>query len=102
MIPANIVISPLKCRLCKEKRETTGVGVPHIYSHASCLGKEIILCPPFRSKSCPPVLTILHEAAHNVGACNEIDRGKGPPKNAYNNAYSYENFAVELEKRARP
>lgn len=64
---------------------------------ASCPGSAITLFPGFGTKGCPVDTLILHEAAHNAGACDDIDRGrKYPPPNAQNNAYSYEYFAADV------
>lgn len=43
---------------------------------------------------------MLHEAAHNAGAKDDIhkDEGYPPPKNAEDNAYSYHYFAVDVRK----
>ena len=99
---------PIRCDECKPPKDTPE---PHLCGQAPCPGNEIILCPPFgvldiKSKhrkgrpksSCPPGPTILHEAAHNAGACSDIKSGAPnyPPSNAEDNAYSYENYAVAV------
>jgi hypothetical protein len=61
-------------------------------------GNVILICPSFGSKACDPGLTMVHEAAHNDGAKGDVDTdGRYPPvKNPEDNAYSYENFALEI------
>ena len=40
---------------------------------------------------------MLHEAIHNAGACDDIDKGRSyPPAQSENNAYSYEYFALDV------
>lgn len=67
---------------------------------SDCPGSNIIICPPFFTPTCDQRLTILHEASHNAGACEDIRRepGKYPPTpdHGVNNSYSYENFAAEV------
>jgi hypothetical protein len=43
---------------------------------------------------------ILHEAAHNAGAKDDIhkDEGYPPTKNPEDNAYSYQYFALDVQK----
>jgi hypothetical protein len=63
----------------------------------SCPGSEIKLFPDFGKEVCPAGPVILHEAAHNAEACDDIDKGKSyPPTSAENNAYSYEYFALAI------
>jgi len=67
-----------------------------------CPGSRIIICPQFGHRpTCPPPgQTIVHEAAHNSGACLDIDRRPGQyppdPSDGINNAYSYEYFAADV------
>lgn len=93
-----------------------GEGVPtgqlndpgHICGYAPCSGNTIFLCPIVFAKSnkkskgqaasgqsCPLAKTIIHEAAHNAGACQDVMPGSSnyPPLNAEDNAWSYEMFA---------
>jgi hypothetical protein len=64
---------------------------------AKCPGNKISLCPLFGGPKCNSGPVILHEAAHNAGACGDIDKdGDYPPRNAENNAYSYEYFALDV------
>jgi hypothetical protein len=71
----------------------------HLCAQAPYQGNTIYICPLFGSSGCPPDYTILHEAAHNAGAKDDIDKnGAYPPANAENNAYSYEHFAGDLKK----
>ena len=66
-------------------------------------GNKIIICPRFGSEGCIPGPTILHEAAHNAGAANDIDKGSSyPPADAENNAYSYEYFILDALKGPAP
>ena len=67
-------------------------------------GNIISICPIFWTGRCQsPGPIILHEAAHNAGAEGNIDKGKlYPPKNAENNAYSYQYFAMDLQKPPGP
>ena len=80
---------------CKKKKGT------HLCAQGETPGSKIVICPEFAKESCPPDFTLLHEAAHNDGAGDDVDRGKGyPPKNAVDNAYSYENFVADVMKAA--
>ena len=89
----------------------------HICGMGQCPGNTIVLCPDFFSSvkkeneskkknkkpraplnlPCPPAATIIHEAAHNDGACGDIEPvpPNYPPPNAENNAYSYEMYAAK-------
>lgn len=92
---------------------------PNLCGLAPCPGKKIILCPPFFSSAqtekdkkkenkkednkskgdlipCPTAATIIHEAAHNEGACLDISpcNNHYPGTNPYDNAYSYEMYAA--------
>jgi hypothetical protein len=99
---SNLDHTIFRCDLCDDKWQPTGETSPdvtHDCARAPCPGSEIILCPSFGKAGCPGGPTILHEAAHNAGACDDIQQGSAnyPPGNAENNAYSYENFAVEFD-----
>jgi hypothetical protein len=71
-------------------------------AQGECPGSRIIICPPFGTPpNCPPPgQTIIHEAAHNSGACLDINRRPGQyppaPSDGINNAYSYEYFAADV------
>lgn len=81
----------------KGKKVKEGKTMVDLCGQASCPGSAITLFPGFGTKGCPVDTLILHEAAHNAGACDDIDRGKKyPPANSQNNAYSYEYFAADV------
>ena len=64
---------------------------------AACPGSNITLFPIFGKETCPAGPVMLHEAIHNAGACDDIDKGKSyPPAHSENNAYSYEYFALDV------
>ena len=78
----------------KGKKVKEGKKTVDLCGEARCPGSEIKLFPDFGKEVCPAGAVTLHEAAHNAGACGDIDKGKGyPPGNAEDNAYSYEYFA---------
>jgi len=88
-IDKNLDSKQIVCTNKKKCKKLCGQGVIG--------GNKILLCPSFGTLACPPGATILHEAAHNAGAKKDIDKGKKyPPKNAQNNAYSYEHFPLEI------
>jgi hypothetical protein len=78
----------------------------HTCALGECQGDDITICQQFGEPGCPPGPVIIHEGAHNDGACLDIRRQPGnyPPKpvEGVNNAYSYEYFAVEAADRAFP
>jgi len=81
----------------KGKKVKAGKEVVDLCGQAPCPGNEITLFPDFGKEVCPAGPVILHEAAHNAGACDDIDRGKSyPPTSAEDNAYSYEYFALAV------
>jgi hypothetical protein len=90
-----------KTYTCKEKDKTSGKGDTKvgICGEAAIPGSTISLYPNFGTEVCSSAgAVILHEAAHNAGAKGDIDRGAAnyPPKDAENNAYSYEYCALEI------
>ena len=81
----------------KGKKVKSGKEVVDLCGQAPCPGNEITLYPDFGKAVCPAGPVILHEAAHNAGACDDIDGGKSyPPASAEDNAYSYEYFALAV------
>lgn len=81
---------------CKSKCPKKGTD---LCAQAEIPGKKIFICPNFGTTGCAPGPTMLHEAAHNAGAKDDVDKGdKYPPKNAENNAYAYEYFPQDLRK----
>jgi hypothetical protein len=95
-IQANLGSKTYTCAK-KGKKVKAGKKVVDLCGEASCPGSEITLFPDFGKEVCPAGPVIFHEAAHNAGACDDIDTGKGyPPADAENNAYSYEYFALAL------
>ncbi len=73
-------------------------------------GKGISICPEFFRKPCADLqpAIILHESAHNAGAGGNTDKDrkkvsarkrKYPPKQAENNAYSFQHFAEDIRDR---
>lgn len=85
----------IACSKCKKKKK----GV-HLCAEGIVSGSKIWICPPFGNKACPPSATMLHEAAHNAGAPDDIlPRSSGyPPAKSEDNAFSYEQFAVDVLK----
>ena len=65
---------------------------------ASCPGSNIVLLPDFGKETCPAGPVMLHEAIHNAGACDDINKGQTayPPDRSEDNAYSYEYFAAAV------
>ena len=58
-------------------------------------GNNITLFPDFGKKVPPP--SMLHEAIHNAGGCDDINKGNSyPPSSSEDNAYSYEYFALDV------
>jgi len=81
----------------KGKKVKEGKEIVDLCAQARCPGNGITVFPDFGKGVCPAGPVILHEAAHNAGACDDIDKGKSyPPANAENNAYSYEYFAADV------
>ena len=80
-------------KTCPKSKHTFECGEGRLGGH------DIFICPKFGDAGCDPSETMLHEAIHNTGADGDIDTGKGyPPKNAQDNAYSYEHYAVDVTK----
>jgi hypothetical protein len=81
----------------KSKKVAEGGEVVDLCGQASCPGSKITLFPEFGKETCPAGPVVLHEAVHNAGACDDMDKGGNyPPANAENNAYSYEYFALDV------
>lgn len=79
------------------KKVRSGNEVVDLCGQAPCPGNEITLFPDFGKAVCPAGPVVLHEAAHNAGACDDIDKGRSyPPASAEDNAYSYEYFALAV------
>lgn len=88
-----------KCSPCEKKKKASPKHVTRLCGWGDCPGTKIVICPSFGMGGCPLGATVLHEAAHNAGACDDVEEGKGyPPKKSQNNAYSYENFATDVKK----
>jgi hypothetical protein len=95
-IRANVGSKTYTCAK-KGKKAKAGKEVVDLCGQAPCPGSEITLFPDFGKATCPAGPVVLHEAAHNAGACDDIDKGKSyPPVSPENNAYSYEYFALEV------
>lgn len=98
------------CRLCARsnlEEEGFSINPDHrLCALGGCPGHDIIICQQFGEPDCPPGPVIIHESAHNAGACRDITRrpGKYPPSpdDGIDNAYSYEYFAVEVYHQASP
>jgi len=81
----------------KGKKVKEGKETVDLCGQAMCPGSKITLFPDFGKQVCPAGPVMLHEAAHNAGACGDTDKGGSyPPKNSENNAYSYEYFAAAV------
>lgn len=80
------------------KKVKEGGEVVDTCGQAACPGSAITVYPTFGSETCPAGPVMLHEAIHNAGACDDIKQGsaKYPPSSSEDNAYSYENFAVDI------
>ena len=80
----------------KEVREENEVR--DLCGQAACPGNAITLFPVFGSATCPAGPVMLHEAIHNAGACDDINKGgeNYPPSRSEDNAYSYEFFAMDV------
>lgn len=79
------------------KRVRAGNEVVDTCGQAACPGSAIILFPAFGSETCPAGPVMLHEAIHNAGACDDINKGgRYPPSSSEDNAYSYEYFALDV------
>ncbi len=80
-----------------DKKTNEGNNVVDICGQAECPGSKITLFPIFGKETCPAGPVMLHEALHNAGACDDINKGnRYPPANSENNAYSYEYFALDV------
>lgn len=79
------------------KKVREGAEVVDICGQAMCPGSTITLFPVFGSETCPAGPVLLHEAIHNAGACDDINKGGSyPPSSSEDNAYSYEYFALDV------
>jgi hypothetical protein len=79
------------------KKVKEGDEVVDTCGQAACPGNNITLFPVFGTETCPAGPVMLHEAIHNAGACDDINKGKSyPPSSSENNAYSYEYFALDV------
>jgi hypothetical protein len=80
------------------KKTRDGDKVTDLCAQASCPGSEIVLFADFGKEVCPAGPVLLHEALHNAGACDDIDRGSKayPPSAPEDNPYSYEYFAIDV------
>ena len=69
------------------KRVREGTEVVDTCGQAACPGSAITLYPVFGSETCPAGPVMLHEAIHNAGACNDINKGNTqyPPSNSEDN-----------------
>ncbi len=94
----NLVGKTYTCAATRKTKRTGQTSVD-LCGEASCPGTTVTVFPTFGSKGCPAGQTLLHESAHSAGACADVLSGKGyPPAKAENNAWSYENFAVDALK----
>jgi hypothetical protein len=60
----------------KDNKEVkAGDQVVDLCGQASCPGNKITLFPVFGSKTCPAGPVMLHEAVHNEGGCDDINKG---------------------------
>ena len=79
------------------KKVREGNEVVDICGQAGCPGNNITLFPDFGKEVCPAGPVVLHEAIHNAGGCDDINKGnRYPPSSSENNAYSYEYFALDV------
>jgi hypothetical protein len=79
------------------KTATEGNHVVDICGEAACPGDKITIFPDFGKDTCPAGPVLLHEALHNTGACDDINKGANyPPSSPEDNPYCYEYFAVDL------
>jgi Domain of unknown function (DUF4157) len=79
------------------KKVKEGDEVVDTCGQAACPGNNITLFPVFGKETCPAGPVMLHEAVHNAGACDDINKGNSyPPSSSENNAYSYEYFALDV------
>lgn len=79
------------------RRVREGNEVVDTCGQAMCPGSAITLFPAFGSETCPAGPVMLHEAIHNAGACDDINKGGSyPPSSSEDNAYSYEYFALDV------
>jgi hypothetical protein len=79
------------------KKVREGNEVVDMCGQAGCPGNNITLFPDFGKEACPAGPVVLHEAIHNAGGCDDINKGNSyPPSSSENNAYSYEYFALDV------
>jgi hypothetical protein len=61
-----------------------------------------MLFPDFGKETCPAGPVLLHEAIHNAGGCDDVNKGESyPPSSSEDNAYSYEYFALEVATESK-
>ena len=95
-IKANLGSKTYTCEK-RGKKVRAGNEVVDLCGQAPCPGSKITLFPDFGRDTCPAGPVILHEAAHNAEACDDINKGERyPPTSAEDNAYSYEYFALDV------
>ncbi|HET9370908.1 MAG TPA: hypothetical protein VFO19_11695 [Vicinamibacterales bacterium] len=82
----------------RSRTVTEGTTRVDLCGEAHCPGSRIKVFPNLGTAECPAALVLLHEAAHNTGACDDVNAGGAgyPPSASEDNAYSYENFAAAL------
>jgi hypothetical protein len=81
----------------KGKEVKEGKEVVDVCAQAECPGNKITVFPDFGKKTCPAGPVLLHEAIHNAGGCDDINKGASyPPSSSEDNAYSYEYFALAV------
>jgi hypothetical protein len=79
------------------KKVKEGDEVVDICGQAMCPGNNITLFPDFGKETRPAGPVMLHEAVHNAGGCDDINKGNSyPPSSSEDNAYSYEYFALDV------
>jgi hypothetical protein len=79
------------------KKVREGTDVVDTCGQATCPGSSITVFPAFGNETCPAGPVMLHEAIHNAGACDDINKGNSyPPSSSEDNAYSYEYFALDV------
>jgi hypothetical protein len=86
----------------KGKKVKEGKGVVDVCAQAECPGNKITLFPDFGKETCPAGPVLLHEAIHNAGGCDDVNKGESyPPSSSEDNAYSYEYFALEVATESK-
>jgi hypothetical protein len=88
-----------KTYTCAKTKKTAKEGntVVDYCAEALCPGDAVTIFPDFGKETCPAGPVMLHEAIHNAGACEDVNKGaKYPPSGSEDNAYSYEYFALDV------